>query len=164
VSYITRDGYWAPTGHNPVIPVSEPDTDFRPSGVPGRWYPNEYVNGDMWLAEVSQAENPTNMWEMVKFAGEIYQRQIETLPLGIAEWPAIGRGAMMPVLQSPSVVSGNVYNKATTDRYGPFRDPRQTQSALDAFNAWAMPRQVSALEQSTVYSGQSALGFGAPGG
>ena len=104
------------------------------------------------------------MWEMVKFGGEIYYRAIETTPLPIAEWPAIGRGAMLPVAQHPSVVSGNLSQASKVDRYGPFRDPRQTQSALDAFNAWAMPRQVASLEASTVYTGQSALGFGAPGG
>jgi hypothetical protein len=164
VSYITKEGNWAPEGHTELIPVSRPDSDFRPSGVPGFWYSNPFTNAELWQNEVAQAAEPSNMWEMVKFAGSIYQRAIETAPLPIAEWPAIGRGAMMPVAQHPSVVSGNVYNQATLDRYGPFRDPRQTQSALDAFNAWAMPRQVSSLEASTVYSGQSALGFGAPGG
>lgn len=161
--YVNHDGIWAPDSHpQDAIPVSWPSDEATP--VPF-FFENNRVNPDMLRGAVSQAAPLTNLWDAVKFAGALWARIVHETPLPIAEWDWTGRGAEMAHMQAPSVVSGNVYNNARHDRYGPFRDPRQSQAAIDAYLASAMPREVVALENvNQVGQGNYARGFGAPGG
>lgn len=164
MSFINASGHWAPFEGTDDVPFSRPDSEIGWHELPRQ--DSIYVDEQMWRESVSQAQAPGNIWEMIKFAGAIYSRQIESINLPIAEWDAPGRGlAQLPLMQSPNVVSGNMYNKIRTDRYGPFNDPRQSQSALDNFLASAVPSGVNALETSTMPQGTDyTLGYGRPGG
>lgn len=160
---VTHDGFWGPEPNREELPVSWGSDEFpRISNV---FYDDAHTNAELWREQVEQAARPVSVWEQIKFAGAIYARAIETQPLPMAEWPEIGRGVYQQNLQHGSVIAGNIYNNATHDRYGPFRDPRMSQTALDMYLASAMPREVEWLNRGTqVGVGTYTRGYGAPGG
>lgn len=161
MSYLAHDGTWAPDDHSPAIPVSDIDDGFR-SDV---WFPNAYVNHELWEQSYSQAGVPSSIWENIKFAGAVWGRILATDFLPVAEWDVVGRGEEMPLMQSPNVVSGNVYELQRLERRGPFNDPRQSQAAIEAYLAAAVPQDVQTIEDQNQWGGTIAFpGYGRPGG
>lgn len=161
-TYLSNDGHWDYDRTRKDIPEDLPSVGFG-AGAGVVWR-TPYVNPEIW-EQSAVAPAPQNIWESIKFLGATWARAIADVPIPRAEWDAVGRGAALPVMQHPSVVSGNAGHAGREDRYGPFRDPRMSQQAILAYLASALPAEVSGLEARMQVGGTIGTpGYGASGG
>ena len=154
MSFITNSGHWAPSEHRPEVPENEPHRFAEPgSSLP--YHPissDEYMNIELQARQVEQARQPRDMWEMVKgIWGSVMRTAYETVPIPRAEFGTFQQrgGHYEPRLQTPTVVSGKAAGQSWWDRYGPYRQPKLSQSAIDAYLQSVIDAQVGAVETQT---------------